>query len=110
MEQIGYSLIKDNQEIKYWGNIPGQSEGMPDMVILPNGDHIHAPRINTNYNGFMIVKRYYQEGQEEISLIEEDKVIITRKPYVANTPTLEELQAQLAELTTKINQIAAINN
>ena len=55
MEQkLGYSLIdKDNKEIKYWNYDP-----QPNPIILPNGDQLHAPVLNTYYSGYQLVERW----------------------------------------------------
>ena len=55
MEQkLGYSLIdKDNKEIKYWNYDP-----QPNPIILPNGDQIHAPVLNTSYFDYRLVERW----------------------------------------------------
>lgn len=55
MEQkLGYSLIdENNQEIKFWNQEPE-----PNPIILPNGDHVHAPALNTSYSGYQLVERW----------------------------------------------------
>tara|TARA_R110000868_G_scaffold157001_1_gene384056 strand:- start:256 stop:888 length:633 start_codon:yes stop_codon:yes gene_type:complete len=44
MEQIGWSLVDEaGAEVQYWGDTAGQGAGVPDMIRLPNGDHVHCP-------------------------------------------------------------------
>lgn len=45
MERIGYALVNaDNQILQTWGSTLGQSEGVPDVITLPNGDRVHGAK------------------------------------------------------------------
>lgn len=54
---VGYKLIKieDNAVIEQWGGLWGQCPGIPNPVVLPNGDHVHAPSLDTDYQGYKLV-------------------------------------------------------
>jgi hypothetical protein len=73
MEQkLGYSLVdSNNTEIQYWN-----SEPAPNPIILPNGDHIHAPNLNTDYSGYKLVERW-EVSNTSLDLIRTDKSTIT---------------------------------
>ena len=42
--QIGWSLVDaTGNEIQHWGDVVGYCAGIPDLVVLPNGDQVHCP-------------------------------------------------------------------
>ena len=55
-EIVGYKLIKDadGSVIERWGGTWGQCPGIPNPIILPNGDHVSAPTINASYSGYTL--------------------------------------------------------
>lgn len=57
INQVGYKLInsKDKSVVDQWGGIWGQCPGVPNPIILPNGHHIHAPELNTDYSGYKLI-------------------------------------------------------
>ncbi len=60
---VGYKLteIATGVEHRTWGGTWGQCPGIPNPLILPNGDHVHAPSINTGYSGFMLTEWMMEE-------------------------------------------------
>lgn len=54
----GYKLINiaSGDVISSWGGTWGQCPGVPSPISLPNGDHVHAPSINTDYAGYMLTE------------------------------------------------------
>lgn len=56
MEQVGYQLIEivTSQVIQSWGGIWGQCPGVPNPILLPNGDQLCAPEINVEYSGYIL--------------------------------------------------------
>lgn len=95
-KQIGYSLLdQDNKEIQIWGNSPNEFYNIPNVLYLPNGDHVHAPVVNGNYSGYTLVERWADYDPTLISLIsgqsvsfDGTKIIVT---YEYRNPTKEEL-------------------
>lgn len=61
MEQIGWSLVKDGAEVQFWGDKPGQCAGQPDLIRLPNGDHVHCPQPGA-VQDWALVPRMYDWG------------------------------------------------
>lgn len=57
VNQVGYKLInvEDNTVIEQWGGTWGQQPTVPNPIILPNGDHIHAPDVDVEYSGYKLV-------------------------------------------------------
>lgn len=59
---VGYKLIDGSgKSVKEWGGIWGQCPGVPNVLILPNGDHVHAPSLNVNYSGYTLVEWKMEE-------------------------------------------------
>ena len=60
MEQVGYSLIDANEtEIQaYGGETPGAQNGVPDVLVLPNGDQVHCPTVGSTYSEWKLVERW----------------------------------------------------
>jgi hypothetical protein len=55
MKHIGYSLIDgNNAEIAAYG-------GMPNMLQLPNGDHVHTPFVGEQYGAWTLVERWVSD-------------------------------------------------
>ena len=54
---VGYKLIKveDNTVIETWGGTWGQCPGVPNPIILPNGDQICAPQVDVEYTGYKLI-------------------------------------------------------
>jgi len=101
MQQIGYSLLNSNNtEVLYWGDSVNQCAGIPDMIILPNGDHVHVPVVGTSYGGYTFVQRWsncdltkQQYVIKQSSTFDGTKVVIE---YTYRNPTSEELIAYSA--------------
>lgn len=57
INRVGYKLIKekDNSVVQQWGGIWGQSPAIPDLIVLPNGDQIWAPELETLYQGYKLI-------------------------------------------------------
>lgn len=68
MEQIGYSLVDvNNIEINFWGNTPGQCQGIPKLIIMPNGDHVHNPVVGeTLSNNYRLVERHLENNPPSV--------------------------------------------
>jgi hypothetical protein len=66
MIEAGYRLIKiaDGSIAQTWGGVPGQSPGVPSMIMIPRTvedgiavfDHVHCPELGGEYNGFRLEK------------------------------------------------------
>lgn len=59
---VGYKLV-DGQggEHAQWGGTWGHHPNIPNPIILPNGDHVHAPSLNVNYGGYTLVEWLMEE-------------------------------------------------
>lgn len=58
MQQIvGYRLVRtsDGAEVQYWGGAWGQCPGIPNPVVLPNGDQVCAPSLDADIGGHKLV-------------------------------------------------------
>jgi hypothetical protein len=56
MELCGYRLVDtQNSVIAEWGGTLGQCPGIPNPLFLPNGDHVHAPSLDTDYGGYRLL-------------------------------------------------------
>lgn len=59
---VGYKLIDaQGATIQSWGGTWGQMPGMPNPLLLPNGDAVHAPSLNTDYVGYTLVEWVMEE-------------------------------------------------
>ena len=92
MQQIGYSLIDlDNIEVLFWGDRPGEKRLLPDFIVLPNGDTVHAPKSGETYSDYTIVERWCEYDSKlsaqktgETVFFDGEKIIVTfeyRQPY-----------------------------
>lgn len=55
---VGYKLIDDatQEPVQTWGGTYGSSPGQPPVLRLPNGDHVHAPSLDTSYGGYTLTE------------------------------------------------------
>ena len=113
MEQkIGYSLIDfENKEIQFWNYDPA-----PNPIILPNGDHIHAPELNVSYSGYRLVERWqisdetpglFEIGQSKF--FDGTKFIITKEYRGPNKPELIQYTASV-RYDKEVSGIIVSNN
>jgi len=89
MEQVGYSLVADNAEIEVWGDASGQCAGLPEVIVLENGDRVHCPEIGVDYGGRKLLPRWLDYGDAASVLISEDKALVTR--VTPSIPVPEEI-------------------
>ena len=113
MEQkIGYSLIdSENKEIQSWN-----SEPAPNPIILPNGDHIHAPDLNVSYSDYKLVERWEISNTTlglvkigESTSFDGSKYIITNEYRGPNKPELIQYTASV-RYNREISGITVSNN
>jgi hypothetical protein len=74
MQQIGWSLVKDGAEIMHWGDAIGACSGVPDLIRMPNGDHVHCPQPGA-VQDHALVARYGERGGSGVS-VQADKVVV----------------------------------
>ena len=61
---VGYRLLDaSGAVVQEWGGVWGQCPGIPNPVRLPNGDHVHAPALDTDYGGYTLT-RWMMTGPE----------------------------------------------
>lgn len=54
---VGYRLVNGSGLfVREWGGVWGQCPGLPNPLILPTGEHVHAPLLNTDYKSFTLVE------------------------------------------------------
>jgi hypothetical protein len=77
VNQVGYKLIntEDNSVIEQWGGTWGICPGVPDVIVLPNGDHICAPNVDEEYDGYKLIS--WEMESEPLSLTAEQKLNAT---------------------------------
>jgi hypothetical protein len=76
MEQIGYSLVDaQGSEITTWGQALGVLHGIPDVVILPNGDRVHCASVGP-IQDWHLAPRYGQKGYDPITF-DGSKVVVS---------------------------------
>jgi len=60
---VGYRLIETatGAEVASWGGVWGRTPDVPNPILLPTGDHIHAPEVGADYGGFSLVPWVMEE-------------------------------------------------
>lgn len=55
-EIVGYKLVDaEGATVKTWGGVWGRCPGVPNPIVLPNGDAVHAPTLGTAYQGYTLM-------------------------------------------------------
>lgn len=89
--QIGYSLIDgSNSEVKFWGGVPGVCPGVPNPLVLPNGDVVEGVAATGQYGDWRLVERHWALGTSSGVAWDGNKVMVT-EPVTA-----EMVQAERA--------------
>lgn len=79
MQNIGFSLVDDSgNEIQFWGDSDGYTAPLPNVIQLPNGDHVHCPVLGGNYSGYTLVQRMLEIGSPPSIEFDGTKIIVTR--------------------------------
>lgn len=81
---VGYRLIQDDSGavVAEWGGVFGVVPQLPNPLFLPDGNHVHAPRLNQSYNGYRLV-----EWQKERSITADDVRAEAQRRIIALTGT-----------------------
>lgn len=121
MEQIGYSLIDGGgTEIKFWGDSAGAQIGIPNVVRLPNGDDVHCPSANVDYQGYRLVPRLLQTGSPESIAFDGANIVVTRPAppppdpgtqpprLIASALNIAVSNGDIASISGAFNLVAAI--
>jgi hypothetical protein len=59
MEHIGWSLVdRDGAEVAHWGDDAGVTHGIPNPLILPNGDQVCGLTEETTIGEYHLMKRF----------------------------------------------------
>ena len=60
---VGYRLtdISNQGIVREWGGIWGQCPGLPNPIVLPGGDRVHAPSLNEDYGGYILTEWEMEE-------------------------------------------------
>lgn len=78
MEQIGYALVSEqNEVVQTWGNALGQLEGLPDVIVLANGDRVHGAKAGDTFGGCRLLPRFGELGSTNATSVQSDKVVTT---------------------------------
>lgn len=79
MEHVGFSLVDQaGNEITFWGDTPGQTQGLPDVIKLPDGSHVHCAGLG-GIGDWLLAKRYIDwSAAENPPTFTGDAVVVTR--------------------------------
>lgn len=66
---VGYKLIDSTGAVlETWGGTWGQCPGVPNPIKLPNGDIVHAPSLNEDYDGYSLIEWIAQGPEASVPL------------------------------------------
>lgn len=85
--QSGYSLIEiqSGTEIRVWtSDVYGEAAQIPNMIALPNGDHVHCPAIDVDYSGFKLVPKINDDPPPDPGLIRPRMIAAAFNLHVEN--------------------------
>ena len=98
MQQIGYSLVNtQGAETQFWGDIPGQTEAVPNRLVLPSGDHVLCPQVGVAYQGLTLWPRWLDVGAPSITF-DGTKVTVLRPAVVPQSITRKQYYQQCTVL------------
>lgn len=100
---VGYKLIDaKNEIIQQWGGTWGQCPGIPNPIMLPTGSHVHAPSLNTDYEGYTLVQWLMDEPLPQVP------VSITRRQASLQLLAIDFITSQEALDMTKTGAVPAV--
>lgn len=85
MDQIGYSLIKDGNEVWFLGDTYGITPSVPNVIGLPNGDQVYSPYVGGTFSGYKLVPRYIENSNTTSITVSSGQVLVKR-PFEVYTP------------------------
>ncbi len=98
MEQIGYALVSaQNEVVQTWGNTLGQLEGLPDVIVLANGNRVRGAKAGETFSDFRLLPRFGQLGDSNATVVEQDRVVTTFAVTAAHVKA--EAQRRIIALT-----------
>lgn len=97
MEQIGYSLVDgQGSELQFWGDTLGQCQGLPDVIVLPNGDRVHGAKAGEALGGnCRLVKRMGELATENSVSFDGADIIVRKRQTVPDIVTNYQARAAL---------------
>lgn len=96
MTQIGWSLIDGSgAEVEYWGDSLGSCAGVPNVVRLPNGDHVHGA-VPGPIQDWWLVERHATRGPS--SIVWDGTKVVVSFP-VTTSDVRDEAQRRIIALT-----------
>lgn len=103
---VGYRLIEiaTGSEVNSWGGNWGTSIDPPNPIRLPNGDHVHAPALNTDYSGYMLTEWVMQSPPPPPPAVPE---IITRRQCALQLLAMQTITPEEALAMTKSADLPA---
>lgn len=123
MEIVGYKLIKieDGSVVEQWGGTWGQCPGIPNPVVLPNGDVVCGPSLNTDYSGYELVPwemeppaptadDVIRERSRRLALGFDYDFGLQGTPSIQHIGTTDQDMQGWGEVTTWANAQIALNN
>lgn len=100
---VGYKLIDEtNTVIKEWGGVWGQCPDAPNPLVLPNGDHVHAPSLNEHYSGCMLVEWVMDEPPPSVPASispRQVRLLLLQKNMLADVENMIAQQDQATQIT-----------
>lgn len=101
MALVGYRLIdsKTNDVLQQWGGTYGVTLSKPDMIVVPNGDHVHCPELDIEYGGATLVEwemndpRFYDTNNQPLALVVcQSNLVLEVNEHVASALSVTDWQ------------------
>lgn len=123
MEQIGYSLVDaSGNEVQVFGDTKGMLHGIPAVLAMPNGDHVHGAEVGDTLGDWYLVGRWLSDAPPspwhksigKTAAFDGEKIVVTVNYEEAASivpPTVTPRQARLALLGANLlDQVEATVN
>jgi len=95
---VGYQLIDANGDVlQSWGGVWGQLPSLPNPIRLPNGDDVHAPELDTPYEGCRLVEWLMGPPPPTLDQIGAERERRIAMPLLVVVPGLDPFQINMDE-------------
>lgn len=105
---VGYKLIDQNAAtVDSWGGTWGQCPGIPNPLVLPNGDRVHAPSLNTPYSDYTLVEWLMDEPPPAVPASispRQVRLLLFQQNMLADVEAMIAQQDQATQITWQYAQ------
>lgn len=103
----GYRLVRieDGALMQEWGGVYGESPGIPNPLLLPNGDQVCGAELNHDYGGYRLEIWEVKPGISQVKQEEIRRVLTALGVETLEELVLKQIEGVDAQTVQKVKKI-----